>query len=181
MSLARKALAGLLAALPALAPAQASRLTVEQRLQRVEDELAIHRIIVDYAATLDGRDYAAYAALFAPDGEWSGGGSGATHKGRAAIEKMLSMLGPAGAENNANYHLVSNPRIDLDGDRATATSRYLFVMRGKDGQPTPALAGTYADEFVRIDGEWKIQRRVASDIMPTREEWAKFIAEQRKQ
>ncbi|OJY65960.1 MAG: hypothetical protein BGP16_06005 [Sphingobium sp. 66-54] len=153
--------------------------TVEARLQRVEDELAIRRVLVDYAASLDSRDYDAYAALFTSDGEWTGGGG--SHKGRAAIRAMLAdVLGPAGAANRANFHLITNPRVTVDGDKARATSRYLFVMRGADGRPQPSLAGIYTDDLVRVDGQWLIQRRVADDIMPTREEWAKIIAGQAK-
>lgn len=169
-------LAAALAAVPATALAQPAR-SVEARMQRVEDELAIRRILIDYAAFLDGRDYARYAGLFASDGEWKNGAG--THKGQAAIRQMLeSVLGPAGAPNASNYHLISNPRIDLDGDRATATSRYLFVMRGPGGSPVPSLAGLYTDELVRQGGAWRIRRRVADDIMPTPEEWRKIIAAQ---
>jgi len=165
-------LASLAAALPAAAPRKAS---IETRLQRVEDDLAIRRVLVDYATFLDGRDYASYANLFAPDGEWVNGAG--SHKGRAAIREMLGkMMGPAGAPNSANYHIITNPRIDIAGDRATATSRYLFVMRGPDGRPTPSLAGIYRDDLVRIAGQWKIQRRVADDIMPTPEEYRKIMA-----
>ena len=56
----------LLAAPGGAAMAQPS---LEQRIERLESESAIRRILVDYAAFLDGRDYARYAALFAPDGE----------------------------------------------------------------------------------------------------------------
>lgn len=164
------------AAVSAAPPAPGS---IEARLQRVEDELAIRRVLVDYAAFLDSRDYDAYAALFAPDGEWTGGGG--SHKGRAAIRAMLAdVLGPAGAANRANFHLITNPRVTVEGDRAHATSRYLFVMRGADGRPQPSLAGIYTDDLVRVNGQWLIQRRVADDIMPTREEWAKIIAGQSK-
>ena len=56
-------LAVLVAAMPALGLAQAaSNLTVEQRLLRVEDELAIQRVLVEYAARQDARDYPGYAA-----------------------------------------------------------------------------------------------------------------------
>ncbi len=167
-------LAAVLAATPVLATAQG---TVEARLQRVEDELAIRRILVDYAAFLDGRDYARYAGLFTADAEWRN--ATASHKGQAAIRQMLEgTLGPAGAPNRSNFHIISNPQVDLNGDRATATSRYLFVMRGPDGRPVPSLAGVYHDELVRQGGQWKIQRRVADDIMPTAEEWRKIIAAQ---
>jgi len=170
-------LAGLMLIAPAGGAAQEAPASIETRLQRVEDELAIRRVLVDYAATLDARDYAAYAALFTPDGEWTGGGG--THKGPAAIEALLAkVLGPAGAPNSADFHIISNPQVNVRGDRATATSRYLFVMRGKDGRPEPSLAGIYTDELARqADGGWKIRRRIAADIMPSREEWARIIAE----
>ncbi|MEI9850610.1 MAG: nuclear transport factor 2 family protein [Sphingomonas sp.] len=158
---------------PVMAGAQSAD-SIEARLGRVEDALAIERILVDYAALLDGRDYAGYAALFTPDGEWAN--AAVSNKGRDAIRAMLEkMLGPAGAPNRSNYHIVSNPRIALDGDRATATSRYLFVMRGADGRPVASLAGIYRDELVRLDGNWMIRRRVADDIMPTPEEWRKIM------
>jgi uncharacterized protein (TIGR02246 family) len=173
----RAATLALLAAIPATAVAQSAG-SIEARLRRAEDELAIQRIIVDYAARLDARDYKGYVALFTPDGEWSN--RIGSHKGPEAIRKMLTTFGPEGATNTSNYHLVSNPRVEVNGDRATATSRYLFVMRGKDGSPRPALAGLYTDELVReADGSWKIRRRVANDVMPTREEWAKIIAAER--
>ena len=166
-----------LAVAPTSVMAQAGPMGLASRMQRVEDRLAIERVLVDYAGFLDGRDYASYAALFTPNGEWKNGAG--AHKGQAAIRQMLeSAMGPAGASNRANYHVITNPRVDLDGDRATATSRYLFVMRGPGGQPTPSLAGVYYDELVRQGGVWKIKRRVADDIMPTPEEWRKIIAVQ---
>ncbi len=167
-----------LLAAPAITYAQ-PKPTLEQRIERMESESAIRRIIVDYAAFLDSRDYARYAALFAPDGEWTGGGG--SFKGQAAVRGMLeNILGPAGAPNRSNFHIISNPQIDIaaDGRTARATSRYLFVMRGPDGRPVPSLAGIYRDELVRREGSWVIQRRVADDIMPTPEEWRKIIAAQ---
>jgi hypothetical protein len=62
-------LATLAAVMPTLAIAQTPGPTIEQRLQRVEDELAIRRVLVDYASTQDARDYAGYAALFAKNGD----------------------------------------------------------------------------------------------------------------
>lgn len=151
-----------------------------QRLQRVEDELAIHRLLVDYSASQDARDYEAYAALFAREGEWVNGNR--TFKGREAIHQMLiDLYGPTppGFTNNESYHITSNPQVDLQGDRATARSRHLLVMRGPHGEPVPMLAGRYEDELVREDGEWKILRRVDYPVMPTAEEWMQFIRQRR--
>lgn len=167
----------LAASLPAW-HAHAAAPTLEQRLQRVEDELAIQRVLVDYSATQDARDYAGYAALFAKNGEWVNGST--VHKGREAIHKMLVDLygaPPPGYVNTESYHITSNPEISVNGDRATARSRHLLVMRGPKGEPVPMLAGRYEDEFIREDGKWKILRRVDHPVMPTREEWMKFIRE----
>ena len=165
-------------AVPVTAGAQAASLTLEQRLQRVEDELAIRRVLVDYASTQDARDYPAYAALFAKDGEWVNGKT--VHKGRAAIQKMLVDLygmPPPGFVNGDSFHLTFNPEIDLKGDRATVRSRHVLFLRGPRGEPVPSLAGRYEDEFIREDGAWKILRRVDFPVMPTAEEWLKFIRE----
>lgn len=175
-------LAVLAAAIPAVGLAQTGGPSIEQRLQRVEDELAIQRVLVEYSARQDARDYAGYAALFAKNGEWVNGKN--AYKGREAIHKMLVDLygtPPPGYVNNESYHISSNFQIEVHGERATARSRHLLVLRGPKGEPTPALAGRYEDELIREEGEWKILRRVDYPVMPTAEEWMKFIRERQKQ
>ncbi len=58
-----------------------------------------------------------------------------------------------------------------------AKSRQLSIIRGRNGSPTPVLSGQYEDEFVRMDGEWKILHRNDITLMPSPEEWAKRMAE----
>jgi uncharacterized protein (TIGR02246 family) len=175
----RLLLATLAAGLPLTANAQstpATGLTVEQRLQRIEDQLAIRRILIDYSTTQDARDYAGYAALFARNGEWVNGKN--VHKGREAIHKMLVDLygsPPPGYVNAESFHISFNPQVEVNGDRATARSRHLLVWRGPGGAPVPALAGRYEDELIREDGAWKILRRVDYPVMPTPEEWMAVI------
>jgi uncharacterized protein (TIGR02246 family) len=180
MSQVQAVLIALLVAMPICALGQAGRLTVEQRLQRVEDELAIRAVLVEYSRTQDAHDYAAYAALFSRNGEWVNGKT--VHKGREAILKMLNDLygaPPPGYVNNESFHISSNAEVTVNGDRATAVSRHLLVMRGPKGEPVPSLAGRYEDEFIREDGKWKILRRVDYPVMPTSEEWMKFIRERK--
>jgi uncharacterized protein (TIGR02246 family) len=164
----------------AIASTRTSGPTVEQRLQKVEDELAIGRVLVEYAARQDARDYDGYAELFAKNGEWVNGKN--VYEGRDAILKMLVGLygtPPPGYVNNDSYHLNTNFQIDVTGDRATVRSRHLLVMRGPKGEPTPSLAGRYQDEFIREDGQWRILRRVDTPVMPSMEEWMKFISERK--
>ena len=144
--------------------------SVEARLQRVEDQLEIQRVLIEYGKFLDAKDYAAYAGLFARDGVWTGGFGRFT--GPAAIQKMLEdNLGqPApGYVNRSSYHLMSSPLITVTGDTATAESRYLFFTASPENKPIPTLAGRYLDQFVREDGAWKIRRRVTWGVIPWRD------------
>ena len=80
----RFVIAAALMGLPSAAFAQAS---LEQRVERMEAESDIRRVLVEYGAFLDARDYSAYAGLFATDGEWVGGFG--TFRGPRAIRQML--------------------------------------------------------------------------------------------
>jgi uncharacterized protein (TIGR02246 family) len=154
-------LSGIAIALPAAA--QATRATrssdsVAARLQRVEDKEEIQTLLLDYGRHLDNRDFAAYARLFARDGEWVGGFGSVT--GPANIEAF--MIKNMGTTNTAkNYHLLSNFVIAVNGDTATAWSRWAFVVPGERGAAI-AQAGRYDDTLVRENGRWRFKRRVAS-------------------
>lgn len=141
-----------------------------QRVQQLEDEKAIREVIVRYGETLDARDYAGYAQLFASDGVWTGGFG--TFTGPAAIQEMLEKnLGApeAGYINKSSFHLVTTVMVDVDGDTARARSRYQFYTASKENRPVHVLAGRYEDEFVRENGEWKIKRRFTHGVIPWRD------------
>jgi hypothetical protein len=59
-----------------------------------------------------------------------------------------------------------NDRIDLDGDRAAAKTKWVFVIQNADGRPAPFYLGHYDDTLVREAGEWKFLRRVAYTDIP---------------
>jgi uncharacterized protein (TIGR02246 family) len=161
----------LVAGLPVHVAAQTAPPSIEERLRHAEDQLAIGRILIDYHWAMDARDFDAYVALFAKDGEWASGTQ--VHKGRQAIRKMMVGIfgATAGAPNRRSIEVTTNPEVNVTGDRATARSRHLLIWRGADGSPQPMLAGYYEDEFIREDGAWKILRRTDYPLMPTTEEW----------
>jgi uncharacterized protein (TIGR02246 family) len=143
---------------------------LQQRVQQLEDEKAIREVIIRYGETLDARDYAGYASLFASDGVWTGGFGRFT--GPAEIQKMLEdNLGKpaAGFVNKSNFHLVTTVVVDIDGDTAKARSRYLFYTATQDDRPGAALAGRYVDDFVRENGQWKIKNRITHGVIPWRD------------
>jgi hypothetical protein len=135
--------------------------TGEARLQRLEDVQAIHTLLVRYGRTLDKRDFEAYGALFAQDGSWKGGMGTAT--GPGAIAKMVAAgfdrMDPALYQNS--YHAMTSFDVEVDGDTATAWSRWTWVVVGDSGKPQTERAGHYEDTLVRERGEWKFKSRQA--------------------
>jgi hypothetical protein len=81
-----------LAAAPGNAPPPAS---IETRIRLLEDEQAIERLLIAYGRTLDARDFAAYAALFAAEGEWKG--AQGSYKGPAQIQAEMERILTAAA------------------------------------------------------------------------------------
>jgi hypothetical protein len=51
--------------------------------------------------------------------------------------------------------------VDVEGDRATALS-YWWVVDYGSKPPTVFATGTYRDVLQRVDGVWRIARRVQS-------------------
>ena len=133
---------------------------IEARLQRLEDREQIAQLLVDYGRHLDSRELAAYAALFAEDGEWVGGFG--TVKGRGNIQAFMEKSLGTGPNRGGSYHVMSNFVITVNGDTATAWSRWTFIVPGERGAAV-SQAGRYDDTFVREKGVWKFQRRVASN------------------
>jgi uncharacterized protein (TIGR02246 family) len=138
------------------------RLTeLEERVQRIEDRDAISALFMAYRECLDEKDFSGYASLFAADGEFVA--AGGTAKGRAGIEELVdgmrgSLLTAVAGDD---LHIVVNPEILVDGDRATARSTWIYVVRGADGEPTLCKVGHYEDDLVREDGAWRFARRFA--------------------
>jgi hypothetical protein len=134
---------------------------VEARLRKMEDVEAIHSLLVHYGRELDKRDYKAYGALFAQDGSWKGGMGSAT--GPDAIAKMVA----AGFERmdpplyQKSYHSMTSFDVEVNGDTATAWSRWTWIVVGADGRPRLERAGHYEDTLVRERGEWKFKSRQA--------------------
>jgi hypothetical protein len=77
------------------------------------------------------------------------------------MEKQIT-----GPNRGNTFHILSNFKIDVHGDAATAWSRWTFVTPGPDKKPAISQAGRYDDTFVRENGHWKFKRRTASNDIP---------------
>jgi ketosteroid isomerase-like protein len=133
---------------------------LEERLQRLEDIEGVWQLFMDYRRHLDARDFAAYSQLFVEEGVWVGNLGEA--RGPAEIEALLvRTLEVYSDDSTRTYHLVCNPTIHIEGDRATAYSTWCYITRDDSDRPVLSLMGHYDDVLTRDGDRWKFLRRVA--------------------
>jgi uncharacterized protein (TIGR02246 family) len=138
---------------------------LDHRLRVLEDLQAIHQLFIDYGDCLDSGDIDGYAQCFTEDAELLLGPLG-TAKGREAIATLMRQV-TAGLVGRS-FHLITNPRVRLDGDDATAVVMWSVVTRGDDGAPHLAMLGRHEDELVRDGSQWRFRRRKGLIDLPSR-------------
>jgi hypothetical protein len=139
--------------------------------REMRDRVEIEDLMWRYARALDTLNADAYAAVYAPDGQF-GTGANAT-KGHAALKKMIvdtndrqTAAAAKGQTRQPMYHMTTNSNLTfVDKDHARLDSYYVTVF-GAVGQNVPvrvAAAGRSVDQLVRLNGKWVIQTR---DVAP---------------
>lgn len=139
--------------------------SLEERLRRLEDILAIQQLFIDYGLALDAGDLDRYAQLFATQGTINLGPIGCA-TGRSKIQALMAQT----LERlvGSSFHIVSSPQINLHGDTATSQVMWTVIHRDKNGQPQVTMIGKHHDELIRENGEWKIQTRKGTLDIPTK-------------
>lgn len=139
---------------------------VASRLAVLEAKEEIRNLLQEYRRTLDVRDLRAFSALFASNGTWTGASGEAT--GPDAIHTMLTAALPENPPwpGATLWHLITDPSITVDGDRATAQSLWMHVRRGEGDAPLLPTLGLYEDKLVVEDGAWRFLRRAVTRLIP---------------
>lgn len=128
---------------------------LEARLRAVEDELAIHKLIVRYGLAVDTGDAERTSAVFAEGAVYDA--DVRLMRGRGEIEAMVrsdrhqAMVGHCA-------HQIGPAVVTVDGDRATALGYSRVYLRGADGIAVYRVSFNRW-ELDRRAGEWTIVRR----------------------
>lgn len=137
--------------------------SVEQRLQCLEDRLAIKEVVDTFSNLADIRQIATQMHLFTEDAVVQTHINGALFsemKGRQAIERgFLDFI----ADFETMYHINGQLVVELDGDHA-AGHHYCQVMLigSTDGKKTLNTNGViYDDSYIRTTEGWKIAKRIS--------------------
>lgn len=130
-------------------------MTLEQRLQRLEDERAIERLKYRYAAYCDDHyDPEGIASLFTADGRWLVDGEGGSMQGHEEIKAHFRALS---AHIPWALHFVTQPRVEVADDGLRATGWFYLLCLCTIGEDAVVLTLNYTDLFVKQDGRWLFQ------------------------
>jgi len=129
----------------------------------LEEIEAIRQLKYRYLRAVDLKKWDLLESTFTPDAVAAYDGGNQTHNGREAI---VGWLRSALDNTIVTLHQVHNPEIEITSATSASGIWYLedrVINRGNDLPDMPGgsiLTGAafYADEYVKVEGEWKISR-----------------------
>jgi ketosteroid isomerase-like protein len=126
---------------------------MEKAVRELLDIHEIQQLMVRYADRIDANDPEGAAACYAEDGIGQYWG---TYQGRKEISEILTVIL---SMFSATSHHLSNTKINLEGDRATAMSYvYAFHRMADTGEPLHYW-GRWVDRLKRTGEGWLFAER----------------------
>ena len=127
------------------------------RLDWVEAELALHRLVNDYCIGADHRDLTRWQQVWTPDAIWQ------TSSDRAyrGIEEITAAVTGQWQAFPIMQHSTVNHVVDVAGETATGHCDVIVQIQLGDGRWLVG-GGAYEDEYRREAGVWRIARRTVS-------------------
>ncbi len=122
-----------------------------------EDRLDVMELMVRYGRTLDTKDAAGYAGLFAPDAVRVTGNG--TQHGRAEIQADIQ--GSMDRWRATIRHFLAPPLIEggEDGQHCAVRSYVQEMVDVPEGPCYVSQVAEYQDVCVKLDGQWYFQER----------------------
>lgn len=137
---------------------------LEERLDRLEDELAIVRLITSYGPLVDGGEAEAVAELWTEDGVYDV--DEGHMAGRDQLAAMVRSRAHQGWISGGCAHFLGPAHVTLHGDTAVAVCHSLMVVNGGGEFGNDAAFGVrrataHHFDLVRTDGGWRVARRTS--------------------
>ena len=171
----RATLIRLVSAMVAVASVMGSAPAHAQDDFRVADRMMIEDVAARYVFTLDSSDIDGYASLFTEDATLNVNnidiikGRDAIHSAMQRMAAMMSAQTESSTEPGTKSefgpmrHVVTSQTIDFEGDdKAVSQAFWMEIMsNGPSVPPSIFNMGRYEDVFVKRNGKWLIQYRLA--------------------
>jgi hypothetical protein len=131
---------------------------MSRRSLDLADELAVCRILYQFAAGIDTRNWTLYRSVFTDEIDLDYSSYRAESVGRISADDWVGRARVLFSGLDASQHCLYNPLVDILGDTAVITiyvqAEHFLINSSGDNWFT--LGGYYNDRLVRTEAGWKI-------------------------
>ncbi len=112
----------------------------------------------EYALGIDTCDWELYRSIFTDEIEMDFSQFGGVPRAKMTAEAWIERAKPLFTGLDATQHTMTNPMVDVEGDRAICTMymQAVHFLKNDDGDRTFTLGGYYVDNLVKRSGRWLI-------------------------
>ena len=135
--------------------------SLEDRIQRIQDEQAIRKLVARFANSFSPPNYDAFSKLWVPGGEgqqpvWTL--NEPFTMSASGIDEIMDMLVKLLKPRDFFVQLVHSGMIEIDGDHATGRWILREVAKGP-GETYYNNFAIYEDVMKKVEGSWYFARR----------------------
>jgi hypothetical protein len=134
---------------------------LERRLQRIEDERAIERLIASYGPLVDAGEADGAAQLWATDGTYDV--EGWPMRSRDDVAAMVRSDAHQGLIGRGCCHFLGPAVVTVEGDDAVAVCEPILVIHRGEGFSVWRAGGNHF-RLKRIDDAWQIVSRTTRSL-----------------
>jgi len=132
-----------------------------ESLQKLLDVQEIQTILSKYVIAVDTREFSLFDDCFSADATIDLANTGVFTRDsyRDLCRQVLPTL-------DATQHHLGLPVIDVQGDRAFSRCYFIAQHARNSLAPNPfvLIGGWYDDELARVNGQWRIIRRLGTAV-----------------
>jgi hypothetical protein len=137
-------------------------MTDQEKLQLLLDRVEISEVVYNYATGVDSKDERLFRSIWADEitVDGVGGNFGESKPATLSADKWASIIIRRISKFAVTQHTLTNPKIEVDGDRAKCVvymqARH-FVQGWKPGDPIYDMGGFYTHDLIRAPNGWRIK------------------------
>jgi len=133
-------------------------------IAQLRDRLEIEDLLNRYCAAIDAKNFDLLDEVFTADATIDYTRSGGIRDRYPEVKRWLAK---ALAPFRVVQHLVTNVRVEIDGDRARSVCYFFNPMglpRQEGGVSTFFCGGIYRDQLLRTESGWRIVERINEQL-----------------
>jgi hypothetical protein len=123
-----------------------------------DDHTQIVETIYCYATGVDTRDWALYRSIFTDEIDVDFSSYDGNPPRRMRADDWVQGVAPLFEGLDATQHTMTNPRVLIEGERATCVMymQAVHFLANQDGDAEFTLGGYYTDELLKTPSGWKL-------------------------